>query len=354
MKRRQLLPIWLFWGLLLPVIALNAWVILQIFAFFGSLASILLSATLLSFLLDYPVQLLQRLGIRRPVAVFLVLLITISLLVILGATLVPTLIEQMNELVIRLPSWITSGTEQMQHLQDWAEAQRIPLNVSKWADELDGKLASQLQAWSGQTLNFIVDLLGRFADVLLTFVITLYLLLHGRRLWDGLFQWFPQSEGNRIRQLLNTTFHNYFVGQFTLASIIGIAMILAFTILGVPFGLLFGIGVGAMALFPFGIAFSICVISLLMSFQSIWLGLKIFIVAFAIDVIIENFVAPQLIGGFTGLNPLWIILALLIGVRLGGLLGLVVSVPLTSFIKNWLEPFRPFQKQEPSQGSSDD
>lgn len=354
MKQRHLLPTWFLWGLFLPLIALNGWVILQILAFFGSLASILLSATLLSFLLDYPVQMLQRLRIRRGVAVFLVLMTTASLLVILAATLVPALIEQMNELVIRIPSWMASGTEQVQLLQRWAITQRIPINVSKWANELDGKLASQLQAWSGQMLNFIVDLLGRFADVLLTFVLTLYLLLHGRRLWDGVFQWFPQTEGRRVRQLLNSTFHNYFVGQLTLAAIVGITMIVAFEVLGVPFGLLFGMGVGFMALFPFGIAFSISVISILMSFQNIWLGLKIFIVAFTLDVIIENVVAPQLMGGFTGLNPFWVILALLIGVRLGGLLGLVISVPLTSFIKSWLDPFRPFQKVAASEGSREE
>jgi predicted PurR-regulated permease PerM len=333
---------WLIWGVALPLIALNGWVVLQILAFFGSLFGILLTATLLSFLLDYPVRILQRLGVRHTVAVLMVLAMTISLLVILAATLLPTLIEQMNELASQIPGWITSSAQQLKLLESWAIAKKLPLNTSKLAAQLDERLASQLQSWSGQTLNFILDLLGRFVDVLLTFVMTFYLLLHGNRLWDGLFQWLPKQRGTQgIRDLLKTTFHNYFVGQVVLGTLIGIVMTIALTILGVPFALLLGIGIGVMALFPFGIAFSICVISIILGFQNIWLGLRVFIVAVAIDIVIENVIAPQLIGEFTGLNPIWIILALLIGARLGGFLGLVVAVPLTSFLKSWFEFLRP-------------
>ncbi len=348
MKRNPQLPAWIIWGICLPLMALNGWVILQILAFFGSLFSILLTATLLSFLLDYPVRLIKRLGVKHTVAVLMVLTLTISLLTILAATLLPTLIQQMNELALRIPDWLASSSKQFKMLQNWAIAKKIPLNFSQWAAQLNEKLTSQLQDWSGQTLKFVlVDILGRFADVLLTFVITFYLLLHGSRLWDGLFQWLPQQRtSQRIRGLLQTTFHNYFVGQVTLGTIIGVVMTIAFTILGVPFALLFGLGIGIMALFPFGIALSIFVISILIGLQNIWLGLRIFVVAFAIDVIIENVVAPQLMGEFTGLNPLWIILALLIGARLGGLLGLVVAVPLTSFIKSWLEFLRPVTSDE--------
>lgn len=60
-------------------------------------------------------------------------------------------------------------------------------------------------------------------------------------------------------------------------------------------------------------------------------------VATVINQLIENDVAPQLIGGFTGLNPIWILISLLIGAKLAGLLGLVIVVPITGSVKDMLE-----------------
>ncbi|WP_460203842.1 AI-2E family transporter [Scytonema sp. NUACC21] len=42
-------------------------------------------------------------------------------------------------------------------------------------------------------------------------------------------------------------------------------------------------------------------------------------------------IAPRLLGRFTGLRPTWILIALFIGTKLFGWLGLVVSVPLAGF-----------------------
>jgi predicted PurR-regulated permease PerM len=65
-----------------------------------------------------------------------------------------------------------------------------------------------------------------------------------------------------------------------------------------------------------GLAFGIALVSLLTALKSFWLGLKVLIIGIIIDQASENGIAPQLMGGFTGLNPLWILVSLLIGVKL--------------------------------------
>jgi predicted PurR-regulated permease PerM len=75
----------------------------------------------------------------------------------------------------------------------------------------------------------------------------------------------------------------------------------------------------------------------LTALKSIWLGVRILAIAVLIQQVIEQIVAPQLIGKFTGLNPVWILISLLLGAKLGGLLGLVVAVPIASFIKSLSE-----------------
>lgn len=54
---------------------LNGWVLLLLFDYFRTIITIVAVATLLAFVLEYPVAWLQRLKIRRPRAVLLVLLL---------------------------------------------------------------------------------------------------------------------------------------------------------------------------------------------------------------------------------------------------------------------------------------
>jgi predicted PurR-regulated permease PerM len=337
MRHLHPLPAWAIWGLALPLVALNAWVILQIVVFFHSLFGVFITAILLSFVLNYPVRLLQRFRIPRISAVLIVVLLTLGILVILGVTLIPTLIEQINELATRFPTWIASGSEQLQSFQDQATRLRLPVNTRKWFSQFDERLSAQLQTLSGQILNFLLDTIGRVFDLLLTVVVTFYLLLNGDRVWRGIFQWFPPKLGAQVRSLLKQSFHNYFAGQVTLALLIGTAMIVAFLLLGIPFGLLFGLGVGVLALFPFGTGLGICIVSFLTALQNLWLGLKVLVAASLVDLVIENAIAPQLIGGFTGLNPVWILAALIVGAKLGGILGLIMAVPVAGFIKSIFE-----------------
>lgn len=324
-------------GLSLPLLVLNGWVLLLLFDYFRSIITIFVVATLLAFVLDYPVLWLQRRRLGRRQAVLLVLLFFVLLLLVLAITLVPMVIDQMTELGTRLPSWITSGTHQLHAVQSWAVARQLPVNLDRWIGQLEDQVASQLQAASGTVVGTLVGAIGSLFNLMLTLVLTFYLLLHSEQLWNGIFSYLPSTIGPRLRQIVRQNFHNYFAGQATLALLMGTAMTIAFLLIQVPFGLVFGLGVGVMALFPFGAALAISLVSFLMALNSLWLGLKVLVVAILIEQLIENGVAPQLMGEFTGLSPVWILLSLLIGARVAGLLGLVVAVPIAGSIKDTLE-----------------
>ena len=334
------LPRWITWGLALPILALNGWVALQIFAYFRSQLTIFLTATLLSFLLNYPVQWLSRFRLRRSLAILLVLLGSISVLGVLGVLLVPPLVAQINDLTGRLPSWLDSGMAQMNALQTWAVELNLPIDLASLATQLQTKLTTQLQSVSASVLGLLPDAIGSVVDLGLTIVLTFYLLLHGDRLWDGIFQWLPQEWNKHARPLVRQNFQNYFLGQITVALLMGTAMTTAFVLIRVPFGLLFGIAVGVMAIFPFGPALSITIISFLTALKSIWLGVRVVAVAAVIDQVVENAIAPQLIGGFVGLNPVWILVSLLLGTKIAGFLGLIVAVPVASSVKSIFEDLR--------------
>ncbi len=334
------LPRWLSLGLAFPLTILNGWVLLQVVQYFQPLVSVFVAAILLAFVLDYPIRFLQQQRVRRDLAVWGVLLLAVVIVVALAITLVPQILVQLNELANILPAWIDSGSEQLQALQNWAAAQQLPANVSNLLTQILDRLSSQLQTFIGKILSFAVDTISTLANLLLTVVLTVYLVWNGERLWDGIFLWLPPHIALKVRQNLREDFHGYFIGQATLGALLASTLILVFLVLQVPLALLFGIAIGFFSLFPFGTGIGIAIVSLLVALQNFWLGIEVLLVAVAIDQVNSNFVAPRILGNLTGLNPVWVVISLLLGAKLGGVIGLLIAIPIASFIKDLADIWR--------------
>lgn len=337
MKWLNELPRWLLWGLTLPVLALNGWIVLQAFEYFRQFISVFIGANLFAFLLNYAVRLLQRWGFSRSHAVFLVLMLSVAGILILGVTLIPVLVDQVNGLVRRLPEWVLSGSDQLNAFQRWVDERRLPLNFFTLVRQVQENLTTQVQSAGGQIVGLGLGLAGGAVDFIFMVVLTFYLLLYGDRLWEGIFRWLPEDWGTRLRLNLRQSFHNYFSGQASLAVLIGLALMLVFLVLQVPFNLLFGFIVGLMTLIPLGAPLTILLVSSLVALTDIWLGIKVLAVGLLVEQAIENIIAPRLLGRFTGLNPVWVLVALLLGIRIAGLLGLLVAIPIAGFIKTTLD-----------------
>ena len=76
-------------ALLAPLLVLNGWAIAAIFNYFHSLIVILVGASVLAFLLNYPVSWMEHHGARREQVAILVFLLALSILLALGVTLFP-------------------------------------------------------------------------------------------------------------------------------------------------------------------------------------------------------------------------------------------------------------------------
>ena len=328
------LPRWLSLGLAFPLFILNAWVLLGVIKYLQPLVNIVIAAILLAFVLEYPISFFQRRGVKRNLATAGVLLLAIVIIAALGITVLPLILEQVNELVNILPAWIDSGTQQLQALQNWAATQQLPINASGLLPDILERLSNQVQSLSGRIIGLAFGTIGSVFNILLTVVLTLYMILNGDRLWEGILKWFPQNISNQFSEALSEDFQNYFIGQATLALILATGLTLAFVALRVPLNLLFALVIGFFALFPFGTGIGITLVSLLVGLKNFWLGVEVLSVAVAIDQFNYNFIAPRILSNFTGLNPVWVVISLLIGAKLLGVLGLLIAIPLASFIKS--------------------
>lgn len=108
------------------------------------------------------------------------------------------------------------------------------------------------------------------------------------------------------------------------------------------FALLIGVG----ELIPFiGATLGISLVTILVLFQSWRLALLVAVAAIIMQQIKDNVVAPRLLGGFTGLNPIWIFIALLMGAEIAGFLGVIVAVPIAGTIKGTIEAISSLKQQ---------
>jgi predicted PurR-regulated permease PerM len=323
-----------------PLLVLNAWAFSSMFDYFHSLIVILIAASLLTFLLNYPVGLMQQHGATRGRAAIVVFLFALSVLLGLGVTLVPLAIEQAQQLVVRLPEWIDSGQRQLVLLNDQLEGAGFPINLDILAEQINDRLKSSLQGLTSEVLNLAVFTVTSLLDVLLTLVLTFYLLQHSDQLWASLVEWLPDKIRQPFSQTLRLSFQNFFFGQLISATMMGSTLTIIFLFLRVPFGLLFGLTIGTMALVPFGGSVGIALVTLLVALRDIGVGVEVLISALIVQQIVENLIAPRIIGSVTGLNPVWVFLAILTGARVGGLLGVVIAVPTAVVIKSALVALR--------------
>lgn len=323
-----------------PLLVLNAWAIFTIADYFHSLVVILVGASLLAFLLNYPVNLMAQQGAKRERAAAVVFLFAISVLLALGVTLIPIVFQQAQQLVARLPEWIDSGRQQLVLLDQRLEQTGLPFSLDALEGQINDRLKIQLQVLTGQVLNLAVFTVTSLLDFLLTLVLSFYLLQHGDNLWHSLVEWLPTRIREPFSQTLRLSFQNFFLGQFILAMSMGVVLTLIFLWLAVPFGLLFGLTIGTMALVPFGGSVGIALVTTLVALRDIGLGLKVLGACVVVQQILENLIAPRILGSVTGLNPVWVFISILTGARIGGLLGVVVAVPIAVVIKNALVAIR--------------
>ncbi|HEY9909521.1 MAG TPA: AI-2E family transporter [Thermosynechococcaceae cyanobacterium] len=323
-----------------PLLVLNAWAFFTISDYFHSLLVILIGASLIAFLLNYPVMLMEQQGATRERAAILVFLAAVSLLLALGITLVPIALDQASQLVVRLPEWIDSGQQQLLILSDQLQGSNLPVNLDLLVEQVTDRVKGQLQAIAARILSVAVFTVTSLLDFLLTLVLSFYLLQHGDELWSSIVDWLPIKVRDSLSQTLRQSFQNYFLGQFITATSMGVSLTLIFVWLAVPFGLLFGLTIGTMALVPFGGSVGIAIVTTLVALRDIGLGLKVLAACVAVQQVLENLIAPRILGSMTGLNPVWIFLAVLTGARVGGLLGVVIAVPIAAVIKTALVALR--------------
>jgi predicted PurR-regulated permease PerM len=160
------------------LVLVTGWFTLTAVSYVGELVSILVTAGLIAFLLNYAVARLQ-VFLPRGVAAGLVYLTAGVVVVVIGLTIVPPVFNQASQLGVRLPELLESGRLQLGEFQAWSAERNLPFDVQILEQQLSARVQGQVQAIAGTGLGLVVGTFNWFLDLI--FIVGDFLLYAPRR-----------------------------------------------------------------------------------------------------------------------------------------------------------------------------
>ncbi len=327
---QQLLITWL-------LILVTGWIALKAISYLGELLSIVITAALIAFLLNYAVAGLRPF-LPRTIAAGLVYLMAGFVVVIAALTLLPLVFNQARQLVTNLPSLLDSAQDQLNTFQAWSLQYNLPFDIQLLVSLLFDRLQTQAEAIASRSLGLVVGTFNWVLDAIFIVVLSFYMLIDGERVWGIITSIFSRQIRAGLTAALKRNLQRFVSGQLLLGLFMAVTLTVAFWTLRVPFFLLFAVFIGLMEIIPFiGATLGIAAVSVVVAFIDWWLALQVLAVAVALQQVKDNLVAPRIMGNLTGLSPVIIFVSLLLGAQLGGFLGVILAIPLTGVVKSLAE-----------------
>ena len=327
---QQLLITWL-------LILVTGWIALKAISYMGELLSIVITAALIAFLLNYAVAGLRPF-LPRTIAAGLVYLMAGFVVVIAALTLLPLVFNQARQLVTNFPSLLDSAQDQLNTFQAWSLQYNLPFDVRLLVSLLFDRLQTQAEAIASRSLGLVVGTFNWVLDAIFILVLSFYMLIDGERVWKIITSIFSRQIRAGLTAALKRNLQRFVSGQLLLGLFMAVTLTVAFWTLRVPFFLLFAVFIGLMEIIPFiGATLGIAAVAVVVAFIDWWLALQVLVVAVALQQVKDNLVAPRIMGNLTGLSPVIIFVSLLLGAQLGGFLGVILAIPLTGVVKSLAE-----------------
>ncbi len=295
----------------------------------------------IAYFLDPLCDRLEDLKLSRTMATTLVTLIFLMVGVASLLVLVPTLINQITNLLARSPQYIEALRGQIFDLLAMLEAKIHP-EVMKAIEENVSGVSGKLFAWLAAALGQIVEGGVAFANLLslliVTPVVTFYLLRDWDRIVARVNGWLPRRHAEVIRaqvREVDRTLAGFIRGQGTVCLLLGGFYALALSLVGLDFGLVVGLVAGFLSFIPYVGSVIGLVLSVGLAFVqfSDWVDVAMVAAVFFAGQAIEgNVLTPKLVGERVGLHPVWVIFGLFAGGALFGIVGIILAVPLAAVI----------------------
>lgn len=200
--------------------------------------------------------------------------------------------------------------------------------------------ASYLAQTGGGIINFTTSIFGGVFSFLLLIIISFYLAAQEKGIESFLRLVMPLEYEPYIIDLWERSqrkLGRWFRGQLLLGAIVGVLIFLGLTILGVNYALVLAIIAAIFEIIPIVGPILAAVPAVAVSFLQ-YPQLSLFVIAlyFVVQQVESHLIIPIVMQRVVGLSSLMVVLALLIGAKLGGILGILLSVPITTVLVEFI------------------
>ncbi|MFD1911721.1 AI-2E family transporter [Halodurantibacterium flavum] len=317
-----------YWGIAAAVFLALLWLM-------GNTLLPFIVAAAIAYLLDPIADRLERLGLSRLLAVIVITLMAVVALVALLILLVPVLIDQGTQLINTAP-------DIFRQLLEFLSA-RFPEYVNEDSVLRDtlANVGEMIRARGGELLNTLMssvrNVVSALVFIVIVPVVSFYLLLDWDNLVARIDSLLPRDHAPTIRRLaleVDEALSGFVRGQSAVIGILAIYYSVTLMSVGLPFGLVVGVVTGGVSFIPYIGAILGGTISIGLALFTFWgepVWIAAVVVIFIIGQILEgNILVPKLVGGYVGLHPVWLLLALSVFGSLFGFAGMLVAVPVAA------------------------
>lgn len=322
----------------------------RLIGFFSGVLWPLAVAGVLALLLRPLVDVLERkLKVRRLFAVILLYFVFVLFVSAALVVIVPPVTDQSIEFVKFLPAlWERALAYVQAHYPQWVEVGKAQLanpTVRNIADSIaaEGKaLFSHAVPSLRAAFGGLLDVFGFITHVaIIPVYLFFFLLMRGAPMSSlGRHLTFLSPNVRSDVVFLASEFvsiiESFFRGQLLIGLSMGVLFALGFSLIGLKFGLFIGLALGVLNIVPYlGTILGLAVALPLAFFQpgGGWQLVGLVLLVKIVVQCIESWVlTPKIMGHHTGLHPVMIIVAIFFwGTAFGGILGMLLAVPLTAF-----------------------
>jgi predicted PurR-regulated permease PerM len=314
-----------------------------------SILIVALGGTALAVVLSFPVRVLSHVMPRGP-AILLTFLGLLGIVALALGYLVPLLVKQLSNLIVRTPDIANSANrllieaiafldrrELLPGSDPEAFGRELVTDLFDRAQNLTENLLRDLIVFIPQVFNFGVILFA-------VLFVAAYLLVDVREVKATYLRVAPKRYRQDARDLweaFGISLSRYLGGLLFVAFVQGVLAGAALWILNVPFALLLGVWISITAIIPYLGAFLGAIPAVILAFfQSPTTGVLTLVAYVLIQQFEGNFLTPHIQGQAVQVHPIVVLLAVIGGGQLAGLAGVIFAVPVLAVLRVFFDFFR--------------
>lgn len=273
----------------------------------------------------------------RPLAIGLLLLIAAGAATVFFAFLVPPVAHDIQQFAETLPKRTPKFLNHIKSIQHLPFASHLNLGV------LIAKLQGSASSVAEYLLMSISGWASRIVDIVAVLILMIYFMLEG----DTAYRWGLSLFPRRVRPRLDGALMRaeermgrWLLGQGALMLILGVTSIIVFALLRIRYAYALGVLMGLLNIIPIlGGLVTIALVVLVAAVDS-WGKAAGAIIFYIIYTQIENaYLTPQIMRSQVELPGLAVLVALLIGIKLAGIVGAMVAVPTAVLVSVLVEEY---------------